>query len=443
MNLYSLTFIYMFLPFSVLAYYIMPKRLKNATLVFISLVFYTLAEPSYLPFIVCSVLADYIVFRVMERYETNTALRRALMLAVLIKTAVFVVALSAFTPNRELWRPLGVMVYAVTSFGYGMDIYNGEAKMEHNIIDFALFCVLFVKLPAGPLVRWNDIKAQIKKPKASLTLISEGVVLYIQGLAKKVLIGGNMTAVYDQLAGLPRSGQSVVSSWMTVVTLAFAVYFNLSSLCDMARGLGKMFSIELPRNFYYPYQSRNITEFVGRFNITVTDFFRAYMPQKWRDENAKGKEMVYGLAAVTLLWGAWFGFKVNFIIWALYFVLFQLLEKLGLGAFLAKIPSLLSRVYTFSVVLLSFVIFAGNSVDQSVGYFKTMLNIGAPQLYTDKAMYILSGNYMLLLLAFVLCTSLVNMLMVKLRHKVPTFSALLSMALNAGLLLLSTTFLVV
>ncbi|MEG1428446.1 MAG: hypothetical protein RSC64_01500 [Hydrogenoanaerobacterium sp.] len=443
MNLYSLTFIYMFLPASVIFYYIMPRKLKNTVLLLISLAFYTLAEPRYLPLLLCCVLCDYIVYRLMESYEENILLRRGLILFVILKAAGLVVLLSSFTPNRELWRPLGVMVYAVTSLGYGLDIYSGQIKPEHNIIDFALFCLFFVKLPAGPLVRWDDMKQQLKEPKASLTLVSEGVLLYIQGLAKKVLLGGSMTAVYDSLASFPRMGQSVVSSWLMVVSLAFAVYFNLSSLCDMARGLGKMFSVDLPRNFYYPYQSRNVTEFVGRFNISVTSFFSAYLPKSWVDDSGKGWQPVFGLAAVTLLWGAWFGFKVNFIIWALYFILFQLLEKLWWGSFLKKLPTLLSRVYTFAVVLMSFVIFAGNSVEQSIGYFKTMLNIGYPPLYTDKAMYIFSSNYVLLAVSFVLCTSLVNMLMVKLRRRVPAFYSLLMIALNTGLLLVTTTFLVV
>ena len=443
MNFYSLTFIYMFLPASVMFYYVAPPKARAPVLLLISIGFYTLAEPRYLLLMIGSVLADYIIFRIMDKHSEKQLLRRVLMLSVFIKTALLVVLLSSFTANRELWRPLGVMVYAITSMGYGLDIYSGEAKPERNIIDFALFCVLFVKLPAGPLVRWNNIKEQIKTPKYSLTLVSEGAVLYIQGLAKKVLIGSNMTLIYNQLASLPSTGQSVVSSWLMTVALAFAVYFNLSSLCDMARGLGKMFSIELPRNFYYPYQSRNITEFVGRFNITVTDFFAAYMPKSWRDETQKGTGIVLGIGFLTLLWGVWFGFKVNFIIWALYFVFFQLLEKLGLGAFLEKIPTLLSRVYTFAVVLLSFVIFAGNSVEQSVGYFKTMLTIGSPPLYTDKAMYILSSNYVLLVIAFVLCTSLVHTFMIKMRKRLPAFTSLFSIGINTGLLLLATTFLVV
>ncbi|WP_343253212.1 MBOAT family O-acyltransferase [Ligaoa zhengdingensis] len=463
MNLYSLSFIYLFLPLSVFVYYLTPARAKNAILVLISLCFYALAEPRYLPLMVGSVLLDYAACRGMEWLDgiagvedgdpggarrrflglTAPSARTALMLLVLVKNAGLVVLLSHFTQNRELWRPLGVLIFAVTSLGYALDVYRYETPCEHNLIDFSLFCVLFTKLPAGPLVRWNEMKAQMGSRRPSLSLISEGAILYIQGLSKKVLLGNQMTAIYDQLAALPRSQLSVVSAWLMTAALALAVYFNLSSLCDMARGLGKMFSIELPRNFYYPYQSRSVTEFVGRFNSTVSSFFSAYLPEKWRSSQRSGAETVFSVAVVTLFWGVWFGFRVNYIIWALYFVLFQLLELLGVGSFLKKLPALFSRIYTFAVVLLSFVIFAGNNVDQSMRYFTTMLGIGGPKLYTDRAMYIASSNYVLLIIAFVLCTSLCDMGLRWLRKKVPVFSEILGMIVNVALLVISTAFLLV
>jgi len=443
LNLYSLTFIYLFLPLSVLVYYATPKRAKNAILVLISLSFYTMAEPKYLPLMVGSVLFDYCASRLIESFDTKEKVRKVLMLFVLIKNALLVILLSSFTQNRELWRPLGVMIYAITSLGYTLDVYKRETQCEHNLIDFALFCVLYVKLPAGPLVRWNELRDQIKDRRPSLSMISDGVVLYIQGLAKKVIIGSTMTSIYDRLAAFTPSEQSVVSSWLMTAALAFAIYFNLSSLCDMARGLAKIYSIELPRNFCYPYQSRSITEFVSRFNITVSNFFRAYLPERLRDAPLTGTAMVLNIGIVTLFWGVWFGFRVNFIIWGLYFVLFQLLEQLGLGTTLKKIPVLFSRLYTFAVVLLSFVIFAGNNVDQSIRYFTTMLGLGNPKLYTDPAMYIASSNYILLILACIFCTNLASTILAKLRKKVPVFSELLSSVLNAVLLLLSTAFLLV
>ena len=123
MNLYSLSFIYLFLPLSVLVYHAVPARAKNPMLLLISLAFYTLAEPRYLPLMVGSVLLDYACARALERFEGRQPLRTAFMLAVLVKNAWLVIMLSHLTANREIWRPLGVMIYALTSLGYVADVY--------------------------------------------------------------------------------------------------------------------------------------------------------------------------------------------------------------------------------------------------------------------------------------------------------------------------------
>lgn len=439
MNLYSLSFLYLFLPASVLVYYTAPARARNAVLVFISLAFYALAEPRYLPLLVGSVLFDYACCHTMG--HVSAPVRKGLMAIVLIKNALLVMFLSRFSASRELWRPLGVMVYALTSLGYVADVYTRRVECERNLTRFALFCVLFVKLPAGPLLRWEQMDAQLRKRKPSLAQIGEGVILYLQGLAKKILLGNQITAVYDQLAAFSVSEQSVVSTWMMTAALAFAVYFNLSALCDMARGLGKIFSFDLPRNFYYPYQSRNVTEFISRFNITVSDFFTEYLPRRLQEKT--GTSMVLGIAFVTLFWSLWFGFKVNFIIWGLYFVFFQLMEKLWLGTLLDKLPVFFTRIYTFAVVLLSFVVFAGNSVDDSIGYIMAMLGLGGQAFSTDSAMYLVSSSYVLLLFAFVLCTSLADSCLKTLRRHTPAFATLLGLTLNAALLVLSTAFLLI
>lgn len=438
MNIDSLTFLYLFLPVSVAVYHLTPQRAKNAVLLGISLVFYTLAQPTYLVLLAGSVLFDYACGLLMEELGRRSVASRAAVAFVVVKNLALVALVSSLTQNRELWRPLGLMVCLITSLGYVLDVYNGSCECEHNVVDFGLFCLLFCKLPAGPLVRWQELRGQLKERRPSLTQIGDGIVLFIQGLAKKVIVGAGMTALYEQLRVLE---QSLLSSWLMTAALALGVYFNFSALCDMARGIGMMFSFELPRNFYYPYQARSVTNFVSRFNITVTRFFSAYLPKPEALRMKPERANVVVLILTTCVWGLWFGFRVNFIIWGLYFVLFQLLEQLGVGRVLERIPALFARIYTFAVVLISFVIFAGNNVSQSLYYIGAML--GRTRSTTNQAMYLASSNYVLLILGFLLCTSLVHSGLRWMRTKVPAFSTLLGVLLNLTLVVLSTAFLLI
>ena len=55
----SLSFIWLFLPVSLLIYYLAPPKARNGLLFFLSLVFYGLGEFWYLPAALLSVTCDY------------------------------------------------------------------------------------------------------------------------------------------------------------------------------------------------------------------------------------------------------------------------------------------------------------------------------------------------------------------------------------------------
>ena len=114
----------------------------------------------------------------------------------------------------------------------------------------------------------------------------------------------------------------------------------------MARGLGGMFGVALPRNFYYPYQSRSVTDFVGRFNISVTAYLKTYIYHPLGEDSGGFASAALNIGLVTLLWGLWFGFRINYLLWGLYFVLLILLERSVWGRILVKLPVFLLRVYT-------------------------------------------------------------------------------------------------
>lgn len=195
--------------------------------------------------------------------------------------------------------------------------------------------------------------------------MSESICLLIQGAAKQVILGVPIQQLYTALSGFSRSEHSVFSLWLMPLCAAMSLYFTLSGYCDMARGLGGMFGVALPRNFYYPYQSRSVTDFVGRFNISVTSYLKTYIYHPLGEDSGGFASAALNIGLVTLLWGLWFGFRINYLLWGLYFVLLILLERSVWGRILVKLPVFLLRVYTFSLVLFSFVIFNGRSVGKA------------------------------------------------------------------------------
>ena len=140
---------------------------------------------------------------------------------------------------------------------------------------------------------------------------------------------------------------------------------------------------------------------------------------------------------VTLLWGLWFGFRINYLLWGLYFVLLILLERSVWGRILVKLPVFLLRVYTFSLVLFSFVIFNGRSVGQSLFFFLGMLGLGGLAPATSPVLYLASQYAPYLILAVLFSTSLPHSLKGALRRK--SRGGRLAGAVCYGALLILTT----
>lgn len=441
MQLASLSFLYLFLPASLAVYYLFPRRMRYGVLLAVSLAFFLLNDPVSLLFLSVSVTADYALGLLMERFEQQNRRRRAIMLVMVGKNLLLFFGISCYCQLHGMATPLGLSVCTLLGTGYAVDIYNGEALYEHNWGKFLLAHTLFMKLPAGPLVRYRTLREQFLPKKADFARMSEPIALFIQGVAKQAILGSPIRQLYDTLSSFSRADHSVFSLWLMPLCAAMSLYFILSGYCDMARGLGGMFGISLPRNFYYPYQSRSITDFVGRFNISVTDYLKTYIYHPLGEDSGGFASSALNIGVVTLLWGIWFGFRINYLLWGAFFVLLILLERSVWGKILIKLPVFFLRIYTFALVLLSFVIFNGRSVGQSLFFFQGMLGLGGLPMATSPILYLLSQYAPYLVLAVLFSTSLPHSLKGALRKKSPAAASAVGMVFYGGLLFLSTGFL--
>ena len=99
----------------------------------------------------------------------------------------------------------------------------------------------------------------------------------------------------------------------------------------MAIGLGKMFGFEFQENFRYPYVARSVQEFWRRWHISLSSWFRdyVYIPL---GGNREGTVCTYrNLLIVFFLTGMWHGAGMAFVVWRVYYGLFLMLVRGGLG----------------------------------------------------------------------------------------------------------------
>ena len=238
----SITFLFLFLPIMLAVYYIAPFRLKNGLLLIGSLFFYAWGEPVYIVLMVLSILLNYFCGMDIENNSENEAkAKRSLIFAVVVNILLlvffkyfgfFVESINGLfrvhIPYRELALPIGISFYTFQELSYIIDVYRGKVKAQHSLVNFALYVSLFPQLIAGPIVCYEEIEEQLSSRKISARKLGNGAMLFIVGLAKKVILANTMGEIFEQITSTATSNLTVLMAWLGCITYAFQIYFDFS-----------------------------------------------------------------------------------------------------------------------------------------------------------------------------------------------------------------------
>ena len=161
------------------------------------------------------------------------------------------------------------------------------------------------------------------------------------------------------------------------VYFAFQIYGDFSGYSDIAIGTAKLFGIQLMTNFKTPYFSRDIAEFWRRWHISLSTWFRDYLYIPLGG-NRKGRVRTgVNLVAVFLLCGVWHGAAWTFVVWGAWHGALLVLERVGGGALLARLPRPVGHAWTLLLVCLGWVPFNATSMDQAVEFWSALAGLGS------------------------------------------------------------------
>ena len=392
MEFSSLYFLYLFLPLTLLVYFLVPSlRLKNIVLLAASLLFYAMGQPVYVLLLVGLSYANFAMARCIRPGKRNTLLLPVVVnLAVLglfkyldfflgifgITVAdggVMLAALRGITnglnsigfafrsPTSAL--PLGLSFYAFQVISYVADVYRGKVKAERSFFNLLLYLSMFPKMMQGPIVRYEQVARQLMDRRTTPRAAFEGAQRFIIGLAKKVLLADYAGKVVASLSTGGGNG-TFVGAWLAALMFMFQIYFDFSGYSDMAIGLGRAFGFTFRENFMYPYCAASMQDFWRRWHISLSTWFKEYVYIPLGG-NRRGK-LRTGLnkLIVFLLTGLWHGASWNFAVWGLYHGAFLMAESYG-ALKPNRWPKALRHIYTVIVVTVGFVIFRAETLGQA------------------------------------------------------------------------------
>ncbi|MBL0714429.1 MAG: MBOAT family protein [Desulfosarcina sp.] len=390
----STVFLFAFLPAVILVYYTVPdqptKRGRNFVLLIFSYLYYLYGAASFLPVFMLSTLGDFGLARLIESDRRRKRLWLILSLVINLGLLAYFKYANFFINEvgilRAQWGlpaltwvevllPIGISFFTFQKLSYVIDVYRGDTTALRDPLDFALYVAMFPQLIAGPIVRFQEIRLQLRERRENWERFFSGTVRICWGLAKKVLIAETCGRFADTIFALGPSMLDTKTAWLGAVAYTLQIYFDFSGYADMAIGLGLLFGFVLPENFKRPYSAVSITDFWRRWHISLSRWFRDYLYIPLGGNRHGTARACLNMAVVFVLCGLWHGANWTFLAWGIYHGLFLIIERLtGLRRMPARRWVVTRRAVTLLIVTVGWVLFRAADFGQAAGFLSAMFS---------------------------------------------------------------------
>lgn len=390
MQFNSYIFIMAFLPTILTAYFLANRIhiIAGKVVLFLgSLFFYGWADKTMLSFLILSIIVNYTFVILIKRIKWAN-IRILLVIPLMINvglllyfkyTNFFIANINTLGkleyPEWNIVLPIGISFITFQQIAYLVSVYQKKISAT-DLIDYLTYITYFPKLLMGPLTDPTDFIFQLNsqnRKKVNCAHIAEGLKMFSFGLFKKMVLAD--TFANAVLWGYTNIDVTTSLDWVLIMLFyTFEIYFDFSGYSDMAVGVSRMLSIDLPMNFDSPYKAYSIRDFWRRWHVSLTKFLTnyIYIPM---GGNRKGKFLTYlNTMIVFSISGAWHGANWTFILWGIMHGTLSIFDRI-FYKIEEKVFQPVRWFLTFSCVNVLWLLFRSNSVGQWKFILKKMIFI--------------------------------------------------------------------
>ena len=388
----SYIFILVFLPITILGYYLVGKSKNGAIyskawLVMASIIFYGYWNINFLPIIISSIVVNFVLVKKVFEANKQKSKLRFFQLGLVFNLSLlgyfkyknfFLENLNWMTGANihfeQIILPLGISFFTLQQIAYLVDVYEGIAKRV-DFLKYSLFVSFFPQLIAGPIVHYKEVMPQFEKESNKVfhhENFSLGIYVFVIGLAKKVLLADTFSE-WANFGFNETTEFHFFHAWGTSLSYTFQLYFDFSGYSDMAIGLGHMFNIKLPKNFNSPFLARNIIDFWTKWHMTLSQFITTYIftPILRSFPKFTFRNSMLSVFITMSIAGLWHGAAWTFVLYgALHggvIVCNHMMKKRK-----KKLPKWLAIFLTFQFINIVFTIFRAEKLETAFAIFKGM-----------------------------------------------------------------------
>ncbi len=346
MTFTSLNFIFIFLPLTVAAYYVIKSNLKNIFLVVVSVIFYAVGEPRMIWLLFLTIFVNYVFGLLLAKKWEYLIVRHFFLLIMLIwnfgllfyyKYFIFTLEnISLATGSKlsipNIIQPLGISFFTFRTVSFCLDVYWETVSVQYNFINVALYICFFPQISMGPISKYNDFASQLNERKFDGDLFLDGVKRIIIGWAKKLIIANNIGTTVDIIFKMHGNERTVILAWIGILGYLIQLYYDFSGYTDIAIGIGQIFGFRTPENFNYPFLSKSVVEYWTRWHVSLGTWLKnyIYIPVFRVCQNKEisiGTCNILSLICVWLFAGVWHGAGWNYLFYGVYYCIFIILER--------------------------------------------------------------------------------------------------------------------
>lgn len=290
----------------------------NIVLLVLSLIIYLSYGLSNFAFIIFSMISSFIAGKFLKGKYGKFILGLTIFANIGVLVAVKLVPNTYFS----LFSAIGISYYTLQVVSYLIDVYKGKYEAENNLFYYGLYIFYIPHLFIGPIIRYDEMKAQILKPKKiNQENFSNGAIRIIWGLSKKLIIAGRISIVISTIISNPEVYNGFFALF-AMLLYSIEIYSDFSGGIDIVLGASKILGIDLSENFNSPYYSETIQEFWRRWHISLSSWFKDYVYIPLGGNRCSKFRKAINVLITFLLSGLWHG--INYCLWGIFHGIFVL-----------------------------------------------------------------------------------------------------------------------
>lgn len=226
--------------------------------------------------------------------------------------------------------PLGLSFYTFHNLSYTIDVSRGRFAPRTDALDYFLYGSYFPQLVMGPVERPGNLLPQLEAERRfDLERVASGVGLALWGAFKKVALADALAPYVDVIFGADQASSAMI--WAAALGFTVQSLADFSGYTDIARGVSRIFGIELGVNFAHPYLAATPMEFWQRWHMSFSSWLRdyIYMPacfspwvRRWLTLpglDGPSVNTARALLITMLVSGLWHGSRASLLLWGLYY----------------------------------------------------------------------------------------------------------------------------